>query len=166
MKNRLYVSILFCFIASCLKKDSLPENASSALMQHTWYINEIKTTVYNETSNEPDQETTHTAEDCLQQEAFRFLTDDVFERTMYCIFSDPLQIKGNWSLSVDSFLTSHYQYAFSPATGYGTKDFGLGVCKLVDVNDTHLTLLRTEWHFTLSGDKLRNETTLFCKSKR
>lgn len=160
----LYLPVLFCFVAACLKKDQQPESAVSVLTRHTWYINEIKTTVYNETSNHLDQDAINTAEDCMQQEAFRFLNDGVFERTMYCNFSDPMKIQGNWSLSVDSFLTSHYQYALSPATGYSTIDFGLGICKLLDVDDTHLTLLRTEWYFS-SGNRIRRETTLFCKRR-
>lgn len=162
----LYFLVFLCFAAACLKKDQQPENTLSVLMRHTWYINEIKTTVYNETSDHLDQDAIKTAEDCNQQEAFRFLKDSVFERTMYCYLADPMKIQGNWSLSVDSFLTSHYFYSLSPATGYSTIDFGLGTCKLLDVDDTHLTLLRTEWYFNYnSGNRIRRETTLFCKNR-
>jgi len=165
--KQLYFLILLSFALSCHKKNDPSKNLSSVLMQHSWYVSEIKKTLYNESTNTVYHDTAYLAEDCLRQEIFRFLKDSVFERTMHCAFPESLPpIHGKWYLSGDSMLVSNYLHSYPPASGYPTANFGFGDCKILEINDVQLTLLRMKWFYTLNGDKHREETILFCKSKK
>lgn len=164
--KHLYFLLLLSFAVSYHKKNDLSKNPSSVLMQHSWYVNEIKKTIYNESANTVYHDTTYLVEACLRQEVFQFLRDSVFERTMHCAFPEPFPVRGKWYLSGDSMLTSYYLHSYPPASGYTTANFGFGDCKILEINDTELTLLRKTWFYTLNSDKHRAETILFCKSNK
>lgn len=165
MKGLFYLWIILMF-ASCHKQDDSVPKTTSVLMQNSWYVYQINTVSFNDSDNTILSDTTSIAEDCLQRSSFRFLKDSIFERSMYCAFTEPYAAKGKWYLSDDSMLVSNAIYNYLPSTGYTSADFGFGSCKVLEISVSQFVIRRTEWSYASNSTRYRRETTMLCKSKK